>query len=682
MLRLLLACLACLSAGATAQPAIEEIVVSGELRNTDIDQLPASIAIISNAAIERRGARHLDEVVALAPNVNLASGGSRSRFFQIRGIGERGQFAEPLNPSVGVLLDGTDVSNAATVATLFDIEQIEIFRGPQGTRYGANALAGMINVKTRAPTDQFEAELGIDQANYDAVSLLGVVSGPLTETVSGRVAIQHHSDDGFVENSFLGANTNKRDELSLRAKLRWQPTDELLIDTTIGLVDLDNGYDAFSLDNDRSTLSDQPGRDAQKTQFGAIQASWDSPRAFNVEASLSSALSDNTYGYDEDWTFAGFHPFGYSSTDYYLRDRATLTSEFRLLSTEQGKLFHDSTHWAVGAYALNSSEDLTRNYTYLSGPFSSTFDIERRAMFGQLDADISHRVRLSAGVRVERHRSTYRDSENVVFDPSDSLVGWRLAIDYDLRDGLLGYALLARGYKAGGFNTNGSLDEDLRRFEPETTKNIEVGLKGYVANDRLGFRLAVFHMQRNDIQIASSTTRVRSNGSTEFIEFIGNQAKGSNAGVEAELDYSMTENLSLTASVGLLRTQYKSFVNSRGDDLSGREQAHAPRYQFALSATHQISNQWYWQATVEGRDKFYFSSSHNAQSRSYSLLNATIGYTQGPWSLTLWARNLTDEETYTRGYFFGNDPRIDYAERGYTQLGEPRRAGVSVSRIW
>jgi outer membrane receptor protein involved in Fe transport len=131
--------------------AIEEILVFGEVRETELNELPASVSVISADQLTRRSARHIEDALSLTANVNVASGSSRSRFFQIRGIGERGQFIEPLNPSVGVLIDGVDISNAATAATLFDIDQIEVFRGPQGTRYGANALAGLINIRTRGP---------------------------------------------------------------------------------------------------------------------------------------------------------------------------------------------------------------------------------------------------------------------------------------------------------------------------------------------------------------------------------------------------------------------------------------------------------------------------------------------------------------------------------------------------
>lgn len=668
---------------ALAQDGLEEIVVTGEFREAPLDAVPASISVITAEALERRAARHLEEALPLAANVNVAGGSSRSRFFQIRGIGERGQFAEPLNPSVGLIVDGVDLSTAATAAVLSDVEQIEVFRGPQGTRYGANALAGLINVRTRAPSRRFESRVGLEAANYDAATLSGMISGPASERVALRLSAQRHASDGFIENSFLGReDTNERDELVVRSKLRFEATDALTVDAALGYVDIDNGYDAFSLDNDRYTRSDEPGRDAQDTAYGSVALDYDGADAFSVEASLSRARSDSLYSYDEDWTYDGFHPFEYASTDSYMRGRDTSTVELRLLSKERGRVFGGSADWVVGVYALESDVDLVRDYTFLDGPFASRFVVDRTALFGQLEAMPLDRTRLTAGLRYERHSARYGDSAGVSFAPDDDLLGWRLSADRDLGGDLMGYITLSRGYKAGGFNTDGTLDEDLRQYEPETLVNLEVGLKGSLLAGRLDARLTLFHMLRDDVQIASSTTRLRDNGSTEFIDFIGNAAEGTNTGIEAEFVYAPNARLDLRASIGVLDSKYESFVNAAGQDLDGREQAHAPGYQFAFSMRQAFAERWYVDVGLEGRDAFYFSDSHGVRSRSFETLNAAVGFAHGPWEARLWARNLTDEESFIRGYFFGNDPRDGYLEHDYTQLGEPRRVGIGVSRAF
>ena len=158
---------------AETSQVIEEILVTGEFRPVDINRLPASISVIGAEAMQLRAAQHLEDISGMVPNLNVTSGASRARYFQLRGIGERGQFEEPLNSSVGLLIDGVDFSGVGGVATLYDVAQVEVFRGPQGTRYGANALAGLINVQTNDPTQTLSGNLRMQAGNYDSYGLSG-----------------------------------------------------------------------------------------------------------------------------------------------------------------------------------------------------------------------------------------------------------------------------------------------------------------------------------------------------------------------------------------------------------------------------------------------------------------------------------------------------------------------------
>jgi outer membrane receptor protein involved in Fe transport len=661
------------------EPVVPEIVVTGEFREPELSSVPASISVLTEQDIVARNAHHLEELLGMAANVNYASGASRGRYFQIRGIGERGQFAEPLNSSVGLLIDHVDFSGVGAVGTLYDVSQVEIFRGPQGTRYGANALAGLINVTTNQPTAEQQGSLRAELANYDSYSLAGTLSGPLSDRVGYRVAVQQLVSDGFIDNDFLDADdTNDRDELTLRGKLSWLVGDASELDLMLGYIDIDNGYDAFSLDNNRDTRSDEPGHDRQESSFGSIQWRWSGAERFNVEAVATYADSDIEYGYDEDWTFVGFHPFGYSSTDNYLRDRQTATAEVRVLSEPDGRLFKASTDWVVGAYYLDQQVDLTRQYTFQASDFDSRFEIDRYAVFGQTESALGNTTTLTLGARLERHESTYDDNLGVHFEPDDDLWGARIALDHMLNTDTLVYGSISRGYKAGGFNTDGTLDADLREFDPEVLYNYELGIKGSWLEDTVVARVSLFYMSRDDMQVASSETRVRPDGSAEFISYVGNASEGNNWGLEAELDWQVADPLRLFASVGLLNTEYEDYINGNGDNLDGRDQAHAPKYQFFASAQYDFNGGWFARIEVEGKDEFYFSDSHGEQSDAYELLNASIGFERGAWSARVWGRNLTDEDYRTRGFFFGNDPRLDYEGKGYNQLGEPRRVGLTV----
>ncbi|MFT5562391.1 MAG: iron complex outermembrane receptor protein, partial [Litorivivens sp.] len=447
---------------------IEEVKVVADFRGAEAASLATSLSVLDADKIAQSGARHFDELISALPNVNFSGGTSRARFFQIRGIGERSQFAEPLNPSVGYIVDNVDFSGVGSIGTLMDVSQVEVFRGPQGTRYGANALAGLIYIKTNDPVQEQSLNLSLSAGEYDHRTLGLVVNQPLSEGIAIRLAVEKHESNGFYENDFLDIDDNNaRDELTARLKLAVDDLAGWQVIAGASHVDVNNGYDVFTLNNSRRTLSDQPGQDDQTSLSLFVEASRE---LANAELTLIGAHADSEleYSYDEDWTFTGFDPIGYTSFDQYLRDKSITSFEARLLSNPNSRIFGDSTDWLVGIYRLEQKEDLTRNYTFAAGPFDSRYDFDTSALFFQMDTQLSDRWELGWGARWERRNTDYDNSEGTDVSPGESLWGGRVALKYDLAPGTMTYLSVARGYKAGGFNTDGTLPSNLREFDSES----------------------------------------------------------------------------------------------------------------------------------------------------------------------------------------------------------------------
>ena len=668
-----------ISAQVDSSIVLEEIIVNADYRQSKASDIFSSVTVLDANLIRKKNAQHLEDILFNAPNVNLSSGASRARFYQIRGIGERGQFSEPLNSSVGVIIDGVDFSGIGNAALLYDVEQVEILLGPQGTRYGSNALAGLINLQSKSPTNETSYGLQLENANFDSSGLAGYLSGSISNQLRYRLSAQNLKSDGFNTNQFLSKKTNQRDESIVRGKLDWTPSDYVQLGITASTINIDNGYDSFSLDNVRDTISDQPGIDRQQADILSTKLSLTQFAKFKVEALLGYADSKTEYGYDEDWVFNGFHPWEYSSSDQYFRDRETTSAELRFVSSDSGLIFSNTTDWVFGIYSLQQEVDLKRIYTFLSTDFSSRYDIKRFAVYGEINSDLNNNWGLSLGFRGENFDAAYFDSNAINFTPDEILYGGKLALTYRTSTNSLIYVSVSRGYKTGGFNTDGSLDSDLREFNAEELINYEFGFKGSLYNDQLKTQLALFFMDRDDVQIASSVVRSRADGSSEFIDYVGNAAAGSNYGLEASAKFQAANNIMFHGSLGLLKTEYKEFVNSAGDNLGGRQQAHAPNYQYTLGVDIRISSALELDVNIQGKDSFYFSDSHSIRSKDYSLVNANLSYSWKEWQLTLWGRNLNDEDYSVRGFFFGNDPRDNYAAKGYTQLGEPMRYGLTLN---
>lgn len=673
----------------------ERIRVTADFRQGNLFDLGVSATVIDAETLQQRNASHLEQVLNLAPNVNIASGASRGRFFQIRGIGERSQFVEPMNASVGLLVDGIDMTGIGGAATTLDIQQIEVLRGPQGTLFGANALAGIINMVSGSPTETWTGRFETRLAEYGTRAAQGMISGPLGNTLGMRVAYSNNQRDGFQHNAFLGSgDTANLDEQTLRTKLRWQPNDDLTVDLTGLYLDIDNGFDGFSLDNNRTTFSDEPGHDRQNTTAGSARLRWRAHKAFGVEALVSHTRANLEYGFDEDWSFVGFCDVfdclasAYSSFDNYIRDNDNTTLDLRLVSSTDD----DVPGWVVGAYSRDQSQSLRRIYTFLADDFQHDYRTDHRALYGQFSLPWGERWRLVAGLRHEWRAAEYVDSDGARFSPEEGMWGGKLALEYRLPGGGLWYALASRGYKAGGINSDSVVPSTQRTFATETLWNYELGAKARWWRGRVDARVALFFQDRDDVQTDQSLVLPIDGSSCpcRFIEFQTNATGGYSYGLEAEINGKLNSRLTAFASVGLMDSAFDNFlnfshVNANAEtgapfDMDGRDLPHAPNYQFALGAIYALADRWSLRIELEAKDAFYFSSRHEVRSDAYGQVHAWLGYRRDQWSLALWARNVTDNDIERRGFgSFGNDPRAGYVVEPYFQFGAPRVFGATAA---
>lgn len=242
-----------------------EITVTAEFRPSNDLETLTSVTVLNDSEQAARGASHLEDLLGLVPNLNFASGASRARFFQIRGIGERSQFSDPINPSVGIMIDGMDFSNMGTIAHLTDLDQVEVLRGPQGTRFGANGLAGLIAIKSRDPEPIASARIKASLASFSGRNLNATLNQPLSDKTQVRLSLSKETANGLYRNQYLNKDdTNGINETHARLKiLNTGANYEALV--TLLHANVNNGFDAFSLDNTVNTLSDEPGFDRQKT---------------------------------------------------------------------------------------------------------------------------------------------------------------------------------------------------------------------------------------------------------------------------------------------------------------------------------------------------------------------------------------------------------------------------------
>jgi outer membrane receptor protein involved in Fe transport len=672
---------------------IEEVIVTADYRDTELNKEDSSIFILDAEEIKAQPIKHFENLSYLVPNLNFSASDSRARYFQIRGIGERSGYLGTPNTSVGFLIDDVDYSGQAGIATTFDVEQIEIFNGPQGSRIGANALAGLIYIKTKDPTDEFEGTSEITYGNYNTLSTGLAFGGPLTENknIKFRLALRKDDTDGFRENLYLKrSDTSRKDEATARLKIDFELDNKTNAKLLLSKIDMDDPADIWTIDGSLNTLSDRPGMDSQKTDTFGLKVIRDN-RYNQFESLTSTTNTDVVFSYDADWGNADSHaPYTYDYFSETLRARESFSQEFRFVSNEKYKAERLPFDWVVGVSYLKLDEANDRQDDGIYGdpndPFSpytslttskSNYSSTNISIFGNIDYEFSAFTKLSVGLRMEDWSAKYFDSNNERFSPSNSMMGGKVSLIHSFEGGMNIFANYAKGYKQGGFNVGlGLLDSttssDLE-YDPEFLTNYEIGIDLSVS-DKTDLRIVGFYSERTDQQVLIST-QVDPNDPNTFVFLTQNAAEGENYGLELNLNSDLSDDLDIFVNVGLLNTEIKSWESR--PEIQGREQAHAPSNSYSFGLNYRPTPDTYLNLHATGKSGFYYSDSHNNKSDSYILLNSSFGYNYDDWVVELWVRNLFDEYYATRGFYFGNEAP-DFADTLYERHGDPRHIGLSI----
>jgi len=681
----------------TTEGDLEEVIVTAQFRDTNLLQSSGSISVVPEAIIFDRGAQHLQGVLNVLPNVNFSSGASRARFIQVRGIGDLEQFVDPKYfPSVGITIDDVDVNGFASSAVLMDTQQVEVLRGPQGTRYGTNALAGMVSIRSNDPTEVFNGYAQAGIGNYGSWNAVAVASGPLSQNLLGRVAVGQNNSDGYIRNDYLGVDdTNRLDEFSMRGKLRWLGAGGTFAEVTAFYVDIENGYDAFSLDNNRHTLSDEPGHDQQEALSVAAKSYWQFEPGLALETIVSWSNADTRYSYDEDWANPDICTgdddcYPYANTDQQRRERDNISFDSHLMSAGSGPF-----NWVAGVYAQHRNEDFTRFYW---GEFDSRYRTHRYAAYTQLEYAFTPAWRLIAGGRYEWFRDDYNDTNGLDTESDDNYFSGELTLQHDIGDNAMLYGTLSRGVKPGGVNTEASsvfdyMDpkyqdfmQDRLVFPSESLVNTEIGLKGSYLDGNLSLRTALFYMKRSGAQLESW---IWDDINFLWVGYLDSVGKGSNYGLELEMDFEAGDAVTLFAGIGWLRTNVDEmtvvdlgepgqWTQSTITEIHDRDQTKAPAWQYNFGTSIHFTPRFDARLEIEGRTGSYFGYYHNQEIPGYTLINASLGCSVGAVTLRLWGRNLGNRDYAVHGLYFGNDPRKGYVNEAYRQFGEPRVFGVDV----
>lgn len=652
---------------------LETMTVTAEKREENIQEVPASISAISEIQIEDSGIVSIDDLAFQIPNLHISETGDRyMSFFYIRGIGSIMN-----EPTVGFYVDDVNYLNSGNFDTeLFDIERIEVLRGPQGTLYGKNTLGGVINIITKKPGTQLESKASVGYGNYDSQNYRAAIRGPVVKDrlFFGLSGVKSKRD-GFVDNTYLGTESDDRDGTSGRAHLRWIPTAAWDIMLSANAERLRDGSQAMApLEEARQNLDkvsyNYDGYMDNDTNGQSLRVVYKSPW-FDVTS--ITAL--------RDWEFDSWVDYDYTAYDAMRGgakyDQDQFTQEIRLKSPkDSGPL-----KWLVGAYYFN--EDLDNDFILdilmpmvMKIKQHSKFYNKGHAFFGQATYTLFDKLGLTMGLRYDHeNREIYWKGCTEMMgitmpmgelDADDDWEEWlpKFVIDYRFTPELMTYASVAKGFRSGGFNFVVTDPADIP-FDPEYSWNYEVGLKSSWLDKRLIVNLAAFYIQLKDQQVLQTIPPAA--------YITRNAGESYSRGFEVELMTRPVNGLEFVAGFGYTDAKFEDYKDELAGEIYDDNRIYfVPEYTYNLAAQYRHTSGLFGRLELQGVGKTYFDAGNTEKEGAYQLVNARIGYEWEHFDIYLWAKNLLDEEYISSAFDMGGGNWLGHG-------GDPLTCGITLT---
>jgi iron complex outermembrane receptor protein len=655
---------------ASAETQIEEITVTARKREENSQKIPQSISVFTRKQIEDTGISDVADISLLTPNVHMKQGASTNLVI-IRGISNDADF---IHSTTGLYIDDVAYSlNFMHNPTLFDIERIEVLRGPQGTLYGKNSESGVVNIITRKPGNQVAGKVFTEIGAYDpehgsAMSYRAGLnlSGPIVpDRFFMSIAGEYETSDGYILNSYTGNDRAAEiDHKNGRLKALWTPSDRLDISMTADVTDISDGngnkrYNEgvwktdpheIRYDADNNIIEQSGNGQTLKVEFQAD--------SFNLLSITGRRYYKNHMLRDADLrsTDAGVNDLFYSSD--------MISQEFRVLSPED----NGPVHWLGGIYLFREENDTDLDMPTLKTVRNTDVESLGYALFGQGTLTLFERLHLTAGLRYgvddQDASMRYTDAATTTFEKSidESVLLPKFSVGYDIRPGMMAYATVSRGYNAGGFNTAYATGTDNFSYDAEYTWNYELGLKSAWFDNRLTANLALFYISIDDKQVAEY------DGVTDST-YILNAAQAHSQGFEFEVHARPVRGLDLFGGIGFTKVVFDKWDTDDGD-YADKDFPNAPEITANIGAQYRHSSGFMGRIDVSVSDGYYSDAANTQWLGGKTLVGLRAGYEAENYDIMLWCKNLFNQDYQTIGFARKFDQVVD---------GAPRMFGVTLT---
>lgn len=630
--------------------------------------------------IEERSLFQAEDLWSQFSNMNTSSSTNRIRYIKIRGIGERSEYDTVPSNSVGVFYDHIDVSGLSGVLAIYDVEEVEVLKGPQTFMYGDSSLGGNVLFKSSTIGVKNQYKTWLEGGSQSRFTVGNKNSFQISDVASMKIGLQALTSDGYFHNDYYDKATSSRREVFANMGFAADLGKSTLRASSV-FGNHNNGNDFWNTDGSYSVQSDRPGEDDQRTLGQSFEVSGPLAKNLKYIAIASHSASFLTNSYDEDWNNNDYwnNVSGWNKNyDYfksYERQKYNSHAKFVL----QSKIF-DRTNLSYGVHAYQKREKSDiKSYKNgaLRNPLESLFVSNKVAALVSLQHYFSKDLLLEFSNRFEKQYIDYEDSNGFKSDLINNMYAFQFHLNKQFKNQNLSF-VIARGFKGAGFNPEIKLKPEQQSYDPEYAMNYEISYN--YSRAWWDNKISLFYFDRRDHQITTSSQDDPSDPSN-YTFFIDNAAKSHIYGLELSSDVQISPSLSLNLVYGFLRAEFRDYVLA-GEDYKGRELAHSPRHTWSLALNWKVLRNLSWNLRASGRDAFNFSNSHDQRSNAYGILSSSLHYDiNHKTSLSLWGRNLLGRRYSQRGFYFGNEPPA-WTKTLYKQNAAPLEWGVKLSYVF
>jgi iron complex outermembrane recepter protein len=666
---------------------LEEVMVTARKRDEGALEVPLSVTAYNSDQIDALKVRSLSNLAVGMPNVSLEDLGTTrgTANFSIRGLGINSSIPS-IDPAVGVIQNGVYLgTNAGIIFDMFDVESIQVLRGPQGTLFGRNVTGGAILINSKKPSETLEAnaKYAIDTGSDGGYNsyYMGAVGGPLTDNLGGRLVLYYNDDEGQFENDFTGDDHGAIEQKMMRGTLAWTPTEETELIVRYEYSDTDgdgpaaqshtngSGVPGTPVNNDRDDFNfsiDETGFQETETNFFTAELNWD--------VGFGDGTITNIFGYrDYEGQALGdidaqpvyiFHAPSWLKTEQY-------SNELRY-----NGLFADKANVTAGVYYFHNDLDYHERRIFFGGAQQldggGVQETTSYSVFAQVDYDLTDQWTLTAGLNYsyeEKDADLASLIDNVnspcnivegpdcpydfVDDDDWSNVAPKLGATFNIDDDSRVYGSWTRGYRSGGYNLrNTSATQEPEGFDEEEVNNFEIGYKSQFDWGRLN--AAIFYNEIDDMQ---RELNLPSEGAGT-VQLVKNTAEATFMGAEVDATVSLADGWVLLASVGYVDAEYDSVSEDLNGDgvIDGADEGldipRAPELTYSIGTTYDMDvGSWGFvtaRINYAYRDDMAYTDTNLGYIDDISVLDAGLDFqsNDGQWIFSLYGRNLLDEVSH------------------------------------